>query len=623
MIKKVNNFTRKVIKMSKNKFIFLLLVFSIIMPTYVNGAILAERENEVNAQYEVQITNENISPYAEEPDYKLNGDNGEVKIYNPIINDDSTFSYTVEVPDGSTHITVSATGGKFVLPLYNSNLSNYGLEFLYGVNTETDTLIKSHTPTTEYGILTFKAANAQLASTALSLIRYTRSEKSMSLKISTTTVDLDDNAYIFYGHIYQLCTQSTSSWSQAVVDAHNTTITADDGTTENGYIATITSANENKMLLNMISKGSNSYFSTWVGGTSNYQDTSFTRKMDYDFLNQKIKSGASESTYFTDNTMKKSGNDKHNPLKGEDFYWIDGPEKGEPLPDGGDYWCDENHNKWKQNEPNDGHVVWAGYGGPYWDDIKLNQVNADTPVNYIVEFGGKINPSSGESTPITDAEAYRKITIEDIEITFNDNKTVPIINTVTVLCGINIALPKPTRAGYEFLGWSKLQSSTSYVGDSDNNYRAEQEITLYAQWQPLIQFESVLDSGIYATNNESKDNATQGAISFNFRVLDFGKNDFTPTLLDFFDNFYIRVNDKVNIKAYDSAKPTYDDYNNNISDEDNIGYWMHCVIENIQPSDYNTKVSAVPNAVTKEGEIITGDTVYKDVDIDNWVLMNW
>lgn len=73
--------------------------------------------------------------------------------------------------------------------------------------------------------------------------------------------------------------------------------------------------------------------------------------------------------------------------------------------------CDSNHNQWKSDEPNDGHVIWTGYGGPYWNDMKLNQVNANNPTTCIAEFGRKVNPTGGESTPITDAEAYTKIII--------------------------------------------------------------------------------------------------------------------------------------------------------------------------------------------------------------------
>lgn len=565
---------------------------------------------------------DNIHPYAEEPDFKINGTGGEVKIYNTVKNNDNTFSCAVDLPNGSTHVAISVTDGKFVLPLANSELKNYGMEFLYGINTESDTLNEGHNPNLEYSILAFKITDVSLAENALKIIKYTKTDKVMELKISTTTVDLDDDSYIFYGHVYQVKTQSRSSWTQAVVDAHNTSFTDEDGATEYGYLATITSVNENKMMLNMISNGSGNYTHIWLGGTSNYQDIAWRKPMDYEYLNEKVNSGVSESSYFTDYTMKKSASSGHNELKGEDFYWIDGPEKGEVLPDGGDFWCDANHNKWNSNEPNDGHVVWGGYGGPYWDDIKVNQVNADTPVHYIVEFGGKI-PSGDEETPISDAEAYRTVRIEEINVSFNDNKTVPNTTTETIYTGDTIELPEATRTGYKFLGWATSQNNTSYVGDADNKYMPDGDITLYAQWKPLIQFESVMDSGIYDVNNTNIDNANQGAISFNFRVVDFGKEDFTVSLLDIFDNFFIRVNDKLDIKSNVQTLPTYDNHDNKIFIEDNIGYWMHCIIENIPKSNYDTNVSAVPYAMTKDGEIIKGDVVHTNVNADNWVLKDW
>lgn len=569
-----------------------------------------------------EIAMNSLTGYAGEADYKLNGNGGEVKIGKPVRNDDNTFSCSVELPDGSTYVTVSVTNGNLILPLKSYELSQYGLELSYGVNTDTDTLIKSHNPDNVYGILTLKVTDSTVAGNVLSLIKYTKASGVTEIKISTTTTTFDEDTYIFYGHIYQVKTESKSSWAQAVVDAHNTEIAADDGSAERGYMATITSVNENKMLLNMIEDNYGNYTRTWIGGTSNYQDTDCTIPMDYDYLYEMVTNGVSESSYFTDDTMKKSTPDGHNGLKGEDFYWIDGPERGETLPDGGDYWCDSNHNQWNDNEPNNGHVIWVGYGGPYWDDIKLNQDNQDKPTNYIVEFGGKINPASGETTPISDAEAYSKISVEEITVTFNDNKTTPNSETTTVYSGDFVTLPSADRTGYELLGWSESPNGTSFVGNNENEYMPLSNVTLYAQWKPLISFESVTDSGVYDINNESESNADKGVVSFNFRLVD-DTNDVQDLINNIFEDFFIRVNNKIDIISENSTKPIYDDYNNNIQTEDNEGYWMHCIIDNIPEDSYNTSISAVPYARTYDGEIVVGNTVSENVNSEKWVLKDW
>ena len=559
----------------------------------------------------------------EEADKKLNDNNGEVVIGVPTDNDDGTFSCNIELPAGSTYVTVSVTGGEFVMPVDASELADNGLVFSYGINTSTDTLIENQTVNNVYNILTFKLTDVTAANKALSTIKYTKTAADTELKISTTTVYLNEDTDIFFGHIYQIKTQNESSWPQAVVDAHNSVMEANDGTTENGYLVTVTSVNENKMLLKMTQKSEGNYTPTWIGGTSNYQDTKKTLKMDYDYLKNKVDNGVSISSYFNDNTMKKSAANGHNALMGEDFYWVDGPEKGDLLPNGGDFWCTSEHNQWNSNEPNNGHVVWVGYGGPYWDDIKLNQSNANNPTSYIVEYGGKINQSSTESTPITNAEAYTKIKI--ITITFDDNKTEASQTNTTLCKGDTVELPLITRSGYKFLGWSESKDNGVAVGNDDNKYTPSDNTTLYAHWEPLIKFEAVMDSGIYDTNTIAPNinNASQGAISFNFRISDYDNDIFTESLMNTFESFYIRVNENTDIVLSDGVKPSYDDYNNNVNTEDKEGYWMHCIIEQIPEDSYDILISAVPYTVTVDGEIIMGNVVYKNVDSFNWVIKDW
>lgn len=596
--------------------IYFITIYALIMMTIFCSKVSANSENST----ETSLSDNTVSS---EPDKKLNDDNGEVIIGAPTDNDDSTFSCNIELPTGSTYVTLSITGGKFIMPINAYELADYGLAFSYGINTSTDILIENHTINNEYNILTFKVTYVTAADKALSTIKYTKTESDTELKISTTTVYLNEDTDIFFGHIYQIKTQNESSWSQAVIDAHNSVMEANDGTTENGYLVTVTSVNENKMLLKMIQKSEGNYTQTWIGGTSNYQDVEKTLKMDYDYLKNMADNGVSESSYFNDETMKQSASKGHNSLMGEDFYWIDGPEKDEPLPNGGEFWCTAEHNIWNSNEPNDGHVVWVGYGGPYWDDMKLNQVNANNPTSYIVEYGGKINQSSTESTPITNAEAYTKIQI--IEVTFNDNKTEISQTNKTICKGDTVEFPIITRAGYKFLGWSESKDNTIVVGNKDNKYTPSDNITLYAQWEPLIKFETVMDSGIYDINISGPDinNASQGAISFNFRVTDYDKDIFTESFMDSFANFYIKVNENIDVLLSDGVMPSYDDYNNNVKAEDKEGYWMHCIIEQIPEDNYDTLISAVPYAVTNEGEIIMGEIVYKNVDSSNWVIKDW
>ncbi|MDO4301575.1 MAG: InlB B-repeat-containing protein [Clostridia bacterium] len=558
-----------------------------------------------------------------ETDKKLNDNNGEVVIDGLSDNSDGTFSCNVNLPEGSTYVTVSVTGGKFIMPIDDSELYDNGIVFSYGINISADTLLENHNAGNEYNILTFKLTDVTAAGKALSTIKYTKTAENTELKISTTTVDLNEDTDIFFGHIYQIKTQSESSWPQAVIDAHNSVIKANDGTGENGYLVTVTSINENKMLLKMIQKSAGNYTHTWIGGTSNYRDSEKALQMDYEYLKNMAENGISISSYFNDDTMKKSTSEGHNGLMGEDFYWIDGPEKGDSLPNGGEFWCSAEHNQWNSDEPNNGHVVWTGYGGPYWDDMNLNQVNLDNPTSYIVEYGGKINQASTESTPITNAEAYTNIKI--ITITFDDNKTKSSQTNKTICKGDTVELPVITRAGYIFLGWSKYKDKPIILESEDNKYVPSDNITLYAQWEPLIKFEAVTDSGIYNINsiNSNVNNASYGAVSFNFRVTDYDKEFLTESLSDTFKSFYIRINENDDILFSNGVIPSYDDYNNNIKTEDKEGYWMHCIIEQIPEDSYDTLISAVPYAVTNEGEIIMGDIVYNNVNSFNLVIKDW
>lgn len=382
--------------------------------------------------------------------------------------DTTKFTCETVLPGSASYVTVSVDSGSFLVPSVNGMTFNYAT---YGT-----TLYTSYSASQPYQSVTFEVTDTLTASEALSKVIYTKSDAPMNIEVSVlNNLDLEEGDVFYGGHIYRYVS-SKCSWLDAVKNAHNTTAYG-----ENGYLANITSANENTMVLKMIQTGTNRYNGTWIGGTSCYVNSECTTKYTYERIAQGI----------TDNNFikyyKKSvniGSRVHEEYSGNDFYWIDGPEAGQTLPSGSAYW--------HSVEPNTGYCVWMGYQGPYWDDLyNISANNTDTR-GYLIEFGGMSTTSE-----LTNAETSTEKEIITYTVTFdaqtNGGSIVNAagdtvgIDSVTVYSGEAITIPSvKARNGYSFDGWfTEAEDGTRIsLGQEGDTYTPTISSTLYAQFTP-------------------------------------------------------------------------------------------------------------------------------------------
>lgn len=78
--------------------------------------------------------------------------------------------------------------------------------------------------------------------------------------------------------------------------------------------------------------------------------------------------------------------------------------------------------------------------------------------------------------------------LDKVTITFNNNGGSGGPGTQSVYYGTSTALSstKPTRTGYEFLGWSTSSSATSATYSAGENYSFTSATTLYAVWKATV-----------------------------------------------------------------------------------------------------------------------------------------
>lgn len=402
--------------------------------------------------------------------------------------DTTKFTCETMLPGSASYVTVSVDSGSFLVPSVN------GLTFNYATNGTK--LYTSYSASQPYQSVTFEVTDTATASEALSKVIYTKSDAPMNIEVSVLNdLEFEEGDVFYGGHIYRYVS-SRCSWLDAVKNAHNTTAYG-----ENGYLANITSANENTMVLKMIQTGTNRYNGTWIGGTSCYVNSECTTQYTYERIAQGI----------TDNNFikyyKKSvniGSRVHEEYSGNDFYWIDGPEAGQTLPSGSAYW--------HSVEPNTGYCVWMGYQGPYWDDLyNISANNTDTR-GYLIEFGGMSTTSE-----LASSETSTKKEVTTYTVTFdaqtNGGSFVNAagdtvgIDSVTIYGGEAITIPSvEARNGYTFDGWfTEAEDGTRIsLGQEGDTYTPTMSSTLYAQFIIANMFEQTIDENGYVKQGEHK-----------------------------------------------------------------------------------------------------------------------
>ena len=108
---------------------------------------------------------------------------------------------------------------------------------------------------------------------------------------------------------------------------------------------------------------------------------------------------------------------------------------------------------------------------------------------YTSSSGGTRVGGGGNSYKVTgNTTLYAHWTANTYTITFNANGGSGGPSTQTKRPGVNLTLTtsKPTRSGYEFMGWSTTKNSTTINYKSGSIYSKDQSITLYAVWRKQI-----------------------------------------------------------------------------------------------------------------------------------------
>ncbi|MGN1317662.1 MAG: InlB B-repeat-containing protein, partial [Lachnospirales bacterium] len=591
---------------------------------------------------------------------KYNGDGETVIIGTPVLDTDATevsgytaFNCTeIDPPDDTTYITISVDTGYFTVPgeIHTGETDDDGLTFKYGIYG--DKLITTHVSDTKYTSITFGINDFNLATASLDkIIFYKEDDKDINVKINCTNITLKDKD-IYMGHIYRLVDNSSDiHFFDAVVKAHET-----EGYGENGYLVNVTSKNENTMLLNLIKKdksieigasgSDNNYNRAWIGGTaytqgaiSKGESVGASNRITYEYLKNtySYENYPTGNDYLVSNTQRSKEDVytgytlMHEPGKGSDFYWVDGPEAGMTLPDNKDGDLDnsskyddaylDNWNPWHQSEPNAGVFAWIGYQGPYWDDFNPSSYNTGQhPTMYIVEFGGMSNESE-----LALSESENKITIGDITVSYDSDGGSENPETQITSSGSSITLPSAgTKLGFAFDGW---YDGDTKVGMAEDSFKPSLSVKLKAKWVSLIAFKAETDSGYYFTERDDdldiEGNKKYGAVSFSFGATQ--NTGVTDSLEDIITNNNIKAfgiyiyNDNKDIAKIQSTN-TEEVLNN--SDKAN---WFFAIVDTIPTTSFNDIIYAMPYIIFNDDSIMeySAGLISKSVNGDNWVIYDW
>jgi VCBS repeat-containing protein len=171
------------------------------------------------------------------------------------------------------------------------------------------------------------------------------------------------------GHYYEVVSSAGVSWTDAKTAAEGMTFNG-----LNGYLATITSVEENAFILSKLPSDA------WIGASDSHEE---------------INAATGEATYADDGAAE--GN----------WYWVTGPEKGTLISTGNDapVVAGGQYANWNTGEPNDSgsdedyaEFYASGASPGRWNDLSGASLDA-----YVVEYGG--------DGGIVEEEASRTITL--------------------------------------------------------------------------------------------------------------------------------------------------------------------------------------------------------------------
>lgn len=324
-------------------------------------------------------------------------------------------SSTVVVDSGLTVTGGTITGSNIMIDNYKTgDQLSYTATLPSGV---------SGSFSTTTGILTFTgSATAAQWQEILRTVTFTTTS---SVKDTRTVTFTLGSAVAFNGHYYQYYNYFTT-WEIAKTDAQGYSYFG-----LHGYLATITSAEENEFIFK------NLVYNGWIGATD-------------------------DSTY----TSGVEG----------DWYWVTGPEAGTLFSQGNDtpQSYQERYMNWNTNEPNNDDTD-EHYGMIDKTTGKWNDMSSFIVVGYVVEYGGM----SGDPTVHLSTQKNIEFTYS---ITYNLDGGTNYTEAPTTYTALTstITLGTPTKTNYKFIGWYDAQTDGNKVTQIVNGSTGNK--TLYARW---------------------------------------------------------------------------------------------------------------------------------------------
>lgn len=326
-----------------------------------------------------------------------------IKLTDVTWTDATAYTCDVNLPVASKMVTISVDNGYFTLP----DLSGSVLTFLGG--TSGTTYIGSNATSTHYSSAVLSYTNTASAEALLDDIIYTTVDGSKQTITATASMvaPLGSDLY-FEGHFYRYVTGSIN-WKDAVIAAGGTTDPYFGG---RGYLATATSQPENSILLKIVDNGGGGddhWNDAWMGGlwqrntADNITSPVITRGTNGNEINysniSSANTGGSISNLLLDYTLTYPINTSnsedyiHNNSETVRYYWVDGPEAGEEIPNNTAGFAPWHATDSSQDEPNVGDFIYIGWQGAYWDDFSAYSgdntgLGYAKQSGYIVEFSG-------------------------------------------------------------------------------------------------------------------------------------------------------------------------------------------------------------------------------------------
>lgn len=188
--------------------------------------------------------------------------------------------------------------------------------------------------------------------------------------------------------------------------------------------------------------------------------------------------------------------------------------------------------KWTANtytisyNANNGSGTMSNQTKTYGTDLTL-RANTFTRTGYnfknyntAANGSGTSYSSGGKYTANTAATMYAQWTIQTYTISYNANggTGAPASQTKTYNVALTLSSTKPTRTGYNFLGWGTSSSATTATYQPSASYTGNADATLYAVWQVAAPSLTITKSYRADSTGAAADEGTYARVEANWSV---------------------------------------------------------------------------------------------------------